>query len=39
MRSWTIESPDPAKLKKLKKTNPKSFFYFVKAYELLRKDE
>ena len=39
MRSWTIESPSPTKLNKLKKTNPEAFFYFVKAYELLRKDE
>ena len=38
MRRWEFESPNPTRLNKLKKTNPEAFFYFMKAYELLRRN-
>ncbi|WP_233244132.1 nucleotidyl transferase AbiEii/AbiGii toxin family protein [Brumimicrobium oceani] len=34
--SWKIEQPFETKLNKLKKTNPEAFFYWYKAYELVR---
>ena len=39
LQNVTIEKPLPTKLNKLKKSNIEAFFYWSKAFEILKKSQ